>query len=196
MCRMAVLPPAFTKSGSVLVVVDIQELFRSVISDMELVIANSSRLVRFCKTVGIPIVVTEQYPEKLGTTVAEVRREVEPWEPIEKLAFSCGGSAEFRAELKELGRGQVIVCGIETHVCVYQTVRDLLREGYQVALAADAVSSRLPMNREIGLEAMRGLGAQIVSTELLMFELLQVALTDDFRAVSGILRENPRPAGG
>jgi len=195
MRRMASLPPAFTKAGSVLVVVDIQELFRSVISDMELVIANSSRLVRFCLTVGIPIVVTEQYPEKLGTTVEELRGGVEPWAPIEKLAFSCGGSAEFRARLKELGRGQVIVCGIETHVCVYQTVRDLLREGYQVGLAADAVSSRLPMNREIGLEAMRGLGAQIVSTELLMFELLEVALTDDFRAVSGILRENPRPAG-
>jgi len=189
-------PPSFTKAGSVLVVVDIQELFRSVISDMEMVIANSSRLARFCEELSIPIVVTEQYPEKLGATVGEVREALKVWEPIEKLAFSCGGSAEFRARLKALGRQQVIVCGIETHVCVYQTVRDLLREGYQVGLAADAVSSRLPMSRTIGLEAMRDLGAQIVSTELLMFEILEVALTDDFRAVSGILRENPVPASG
>ena len=190
------LPPAFTKAGSVLVVVDIQELFRSVIADMELVIANSSRLARFCQELEIPIVATEQYPEKLGTTVGEVREALPVWEPIEKLAFSSVGSPEFRAKLKEYGRQQVIVCGIETHVCVYQTVRDLLREGYQVGLAADAVSSRLSMSRQIGLEAMRDLGAQIVSTELLMFEILEVALTDDFRGVSGILRENPVPTPG
>lgn len=187
-------PASFTKTDSALVVVDIQELFRSVISDMELVLANSSRLVRFCQQLEVPVVVTEQYPAKLGTTVEELRAPLKEWNPIEKIAFSCGGCPEFLNRLNQLGRKQILLCGIETHVCVYQTARDLVREGYQVALAADAVSSRLPLNREIGIEAMRDLGVQIMSTEMLMFEILDVALTDDFKAVSGILRENPTPA--
>jgi isochorismate hydrolase len=189
-------PLPFTKSDSVLVVVDIQEVFRSAISEMELVIANSSRLARFCDQLKIPIVVTEQYPEKLGATVAEVRGALDPWDPIEKLAFSCAGSEVFLDRLKEIGRNQVILCGIETHVCVYQTARDLVSRGYQVALATDAVSSRQLANKEIGLGWMRDLGVQIMSTEMLMFEILEVALTDDFRSVSGILRENPLPTDG
>jgi nicotinamidase-related amidase len=183
--------PSFTKTGSVLVVVDIQEVFRSAIFDMERVIANSSRLARFCTELKIPVVVTEQYPAKLGATVEEIRGPLGNPPTIEKLAFSCAGATEFTDRLGAIGNNQVILCGIETHVCVYQTARDLVRRGYQVALAADAVSSRLPMNREIGIETMRDLGVQIMSTEMLMFEILEVALTDDFRAVSSILRENP-----
>jgi nicotinamidase-related amidase len=190
---MPVTPKPFTQDDSTLVVVDIQSLFRSLIHDMDLVLANSSRLARFFQTLKMPVVVTEHYSSKLGGTVEDLAAQITPWEPIEKITFSCAGNEDFLNRLQETGRRQVILCGIETHVCVYQTARDLLNKNYQVALAADAVSSRLALNRELGIDAMRDLGVQIMSTEMLMFEILKVALTDDFRAVSDILKENPKP---
>ena len=185
-------PPAFTKDDSVLVVVDIQGLFRSLIDDIGLVIANSSRLMRFFAKLDLPMVVTEHYPEKLGGTVPELA-ELTTSPPVEKISFSCAGCDDFISRLEATGRRQVILCGIETHVCVYQTARDLLEKGFQVAVAADAVSSRLALSRDLGLRAMEQVGTRIMSTEMLMFEILQVALTDDFRAVAAELKECPRP---
>jgi nicotinamidase-related amidase len=184
------LPPRLEKQRTALLLIDMQEKFRHVIDAMPGVVAQCSRLVRFCAPLGIPVVATEQYPAGLGHTLPELKGILpEGVAPLEKTAFSCGGDEGFRRRVAELRREQWILCGIETHVCVYQTALDLLRDGRQVALAADAVSSRRPRDRELGLSRMRDLGVQVMSTEMILFEILKQAGTDDFRAVAAILKE-------
>jgi len=146
------------------------------------VVANSSRLIRFCRTLDIPIRVTEQYPRGLGHTIPEIAALCGDNKAAEKVRFSSYGCTD-------LDRPQWIVCGIETHVCVYQTVRDLLAEGKQVAVAVDAVSSCNASDREAGLAYMRDLGAQMMSTQMLMFEVLRDAGTPAFKSVADILKE-------
>jgi nicotinamidase-related amidase len=174
---------------SALVVVDVQERFRELIDGMPGVIAGCSRLIRFCARLGIPILVTEQYPDGLGRTVAELAELLPEHAPLEKLTFSCCGDESFARAVRGLGREQLVVCGIETHVCVYQTVRDLLAAGHPVAVAADAVSSRRVRDREVALARMRDLGAQIMTVEMILFEILHEAGTREFKRVTDILKE-------
>lgn len=190
---MSKLPRRLKLNRSVLVVVDIQETFRKLIHDMGHVIANTSRLMRFSERLEVPVIVTEHYPEKLGGTVPQLAGLAAAGEPVEKISFSCAGDAGFLARLHATRRDQVILCGIETHVCVYQTARDLLADGFQVIAAADAVSSRQISNRNLGLAYMRDLGVQIMTTEMIMFELLRVARTPEFKSVADVLKENPLP---
>ncbi|MBU0742513.1 hydrolase [bacterium] len=186
-------PRRLEKNSIALVVIDIQQLFRPLIHEADLVIANASRLIRFADKLDIPILLTEHYPQKLGPTVTELSDLIPRVEPIEKISFSCAGDHHFMSRLKSTHREQVVLCGIETHVCVYQTARDLLEEGYQVVVAADAVSSRQVSNRNLGLAYMRDIGVQVMTSEMSFFELLRIARTDDFRTVADILKENPRP---
>jgi nicotinamidase-related amidase len=185
---MARVPARLEKKNCILIVVDMQERFRDLIADMDGVILACGRLIRFCDRLDIPIVVTEQYPQALGRTVPELASLVPDGAPIEKLTFSCAGDRHFGARLQVLGRSQVILCGIETHVCVYQTAFDLLAQGRQVAVAADAVSSRLAANRDLGLARMRELGAPVMPVEMIMFEILREAGTADFKAVADLLK--------
>ena len=136
----------------------------------------------FGRTLGMPVRITEQYPKGLGATVPEIAALLEGDEPAQKMRFSCRGCTD-------LDRPQWIVCGIESHVCVYQTVRDLLADGKQVAVAVDAVSSCDVSDRETALAYMRDLGAQLMSTQMLMFEVLRDAGTPEFKSVAGILKE-------
>jgi isochorismate hydrolase len=183
-------PPArFEIARTALVVVDIQEKFRGLIHGMDRVIEAASRLIRFAGQVDIPILVTEHYPRGLGETVPEVRSLLEPFAPVEKIHFSCCGSAEFNQALKDCGRSQIILCGIETHVCIYQTAFDLLHQDNQVAVAIDAVSSCSAVDREIGLRRMSEIGVQSMGAQMLMFELLKKAGTPQFKAVADILKE-------
>lgn len=165
-----------------LLVVDLQERFRDRIDGMPGVIANGARLIRFCRELGMPVRITEQYPKGLGKTVPEIAG-LTAGTPAEKLRFSCFGATE-------LDRAQWIVCGIETHVCVYQTVRDLLAAGRQVAVAVDAVSSQRVADREIGLAYMRDLGTQLMSTQMIMFEILRDAGTPEFKRVAHLLKDS------
>ena len=184
------LPPRLEKHHVALLVIDMQERFRDLIDGMPGVAAQCSRLVRFCARLEIPVVVTEQYPVALGRTLPELAGVLpKGTAPIEKTTFSCGGDEGFRKAVAGLRREQWVLCGIETHVCVYQTALDLLRDGRQVALAADAVSSRRPRDREMALGRMRDLGVQMMSTEMVLFEILRQAGTPDFRAVAAILKE-------
>ncbi len=186
-------PRRLDKKDTALVVVDIQTLFRPLIHEMDLVIANASRLMRFADRLEIPILLTEHYSQKLGPTVDELSDLVPRNEPIEKISFSCTGDSLFMTRLKSTHRNQVILCGIESHVCVYQTARDLMEDGYQVVVAADAVSSRQVSNRNLGLAYMRDIGVQVMTSEMVFFEILRIARTDDFRMVADILKENPQP---
>ncbi|MHC4937453.1 MAG: isochorismatase family protein [Planctomycetota bacterium] len=172
--------PILERDKTGLLVIDLQERFKDIIDGMPRVVANSSRLIRYCGKLDIPVHLTEQYPKGLGHTVPEIAELCDP--AAEKLLFSSGEAFDY-------DRPQWIVCGIETHVCVYQTVRDLLARGKQVAVAVDAVSSCDASDREIGLAYMRDLGAQMMSTQMIMFEILREAGTPAFRSVADILKE-------
>ncbi len=185
------LPARLETARTVLVVVDIQEKFRDLIHGMDQVVAGTSRLIRFCQFLDIPILVTEHYPRGLGVTISEIRRLFKPFACIEKIHFSCYGNADFKEALKRLGGDQIILCGIETHVCIYQTAFDLLRQGKQVAVAVDAVSSCSATDREIGLKRMSEIGVQSMGVQMLMFEILRQAGTEQFKKVAPILKEQP-----
>ncbi len=183
------LPDRLSADRCVLVVIDIQEKFRDLIHGMDQVLAGTDRLIRFCQQLEIPMVATEHYPRGLGVTVPEIRNLCSPFEPIEKIDFSCAGCAPFNKALNDLNSDQVILCGIEAHVCVYQTAFDLLRQGKQVIVAVDAVSSCSAANREIGLRRTAELGAQNMGVQMLMFEILGKAGTPEFKNVANLLKD-------
>ncbi len=179
------------RENTVLVVIDVQEKLMPVIDRSAEVILNIERLVRGCHILGVPAILTEQYVKGLGPTVDRVRRALEKtsgYEPIEKSCFSAYGCEAFSARLASLGRKQVFIAGVETHVCVYQTVQDLLARDVSVSVIADAVSSRTPQNREIALQRLVSDGAKLSSTEMALFELTVTAGTDQFRAISRLVK--------
>jgi nicotinamidase-related amidase len=169
-----------------LVVVDVQEGFRRAIPDFERVAKATATLMEGAEAMGIPIVVTEQYPKGLGETVPEVAEHIpQGTEPLEKVCFSAADADGFDLG----GRDQALVCGIETHVCVNQTVLDLLDGGTQVQVVEDAVGSRTEENKRIGLHKMERAGAVLTSVETALFELLGRAGTDEFKTVQKLILE-------
>jgi nicotinamidase-related amidase len=173
---------------AVLVVVDVQgKLARQMVGCDDL-FDRIGRMIRGCRTLDVPIVWAEQYPKGLGPTVPEVARHLEGLAPIEKNAFSCWGDAGFRAALEATGRRQVLVCGIETHICVYQTVRDLLEDGYDVEVVVDCVSSRTDASKAIGLERVRHAGARSTNVEMALYEMLGKAGGERFKKILEIVK--------
>ncbi len=173
---------------SVLVIVDIQERIIPKIFDSRTVVSNAVALIKSAKILDIPIIVTEQYPKGLGLTILEIKDLIIPWQPIEKICFSCFGSSDFSRKLKELKRNSLILCGIESHVCITQTALSGLKSGYSVFFVKDAISSRTKNNRETGFERMVQAGAIPVSTEMAMFELLREAGTGKFKQIAGMIK--------
>lgn len=169
---------------SLLLIVDVQERLVPAVHEPATVVENCAWLVNLAKELAVPVLISEQYPKGLGSTVAEIRDLVEEWELVEKVHFSCAAETSAREAIDEAGREQVIVAGTEAHVCVLQTVLQLLESGREVFVVADAVSSRVPQNAEAGLNRMRQAGAQIVTREMVFFEWLQKAGTDQFKALS------------
>ncbi len=170
-----------------LLVIDIQERLISAMKNSEKIINAAEKLVKGAKVLDLPILCTEQYPERLGPTVSQIATHLDD-ERISKLSFSCGGSDQFRAALQKTNRKQIIVCGIETHVCVHQTVLDLLDGGYDVHVVADAVDSRKESDRDIALQRMQAEGAKLASVEMLLFELLKEAGTPLFKKILDIVK--------
>lgn len=180
-----------SRANAVFVIIDVQQKLMPVIDNADAVLRNIERLVRGAYILGVPALITEQYVKGLGPTVDSVRaafEETSGYRPIEKACFSAHGCEAFTAQLAALERRQIIVAGVETHVCVYQTVSDLLASGFEVTLVADAVSSRTAENREIALRRMVSEGAKLSSTEMVLFELLGVSGTEDFRAISRLIK--------
>ena len=168
-----------------LVVIDVQEAFRKAIPSFDEVAAASATLVQGARAIGVPIVATEQYPKGLGETVPEIAEHLPPdVRPLDKLRFSAAEADGFDLE----GRDQALVCGIETHVCVNQTVLDLLERDVQVHVATDAVGSRTEANRAIGLERMERAGATLTSVEMALFELLGGSDADAFKEVQALVK--------
>jgi nicotinamidase-related amidase len=176
------------KAESALLVIDIQERLLPAIFERERVVQNAVRLIKGAAILGIPIFATEQYRKGLGATVSEVAAALGEVAPAEKLAFSACGAADLSAALKGRKITSVILCGIESHVCVCQTSLDLLDANYCVFVVADAVSSRTPENHRIGLERMRDSGAVIASTEMVLFELLEKARTEEFKSILPLVK--------
>jgi len=175
------------RSRAALVVVDVQEGFRPAVLDFERVAHNVATLVRGARILGLPTLVTEQYPKGLGRTVAEVAEHLDVT-PLEKVCFSAVDAAGFTGALHEAQRDQVLLCGIETHVCVNQTAEDLIAEGVEVHVAQDAVSSRTADNRALGLHKMERSGAVTTSVETALFELLRQAGTPEFKEVQALVK--------
>ena len=172
-----------------LAVIDVQEAFRQHIPDFAELAARCGLVVRAAQLLGLPVVVTEQYPKGLGRTAPEVAAALPGgFEPLEKTAFSSCGAQAFVARLEAAGARQVILCGIEAHVCVNQTAHDLLARGYQVHLLADCVSSRTAENRQAGLDKMLRSGAIPSSTELALFELMRDARHEQFKAIQKLIK--------
>ena len=176
------------RANTVLVVIDVQEKLMPVIDGAKGVVRNVERLVRGAAILTIPVIVTEQYVKGLGPTVAPIREALADYRPIEKDCFSAHGCAAFTAQLAALERRQILVAGVETHVCVYQTVLDLIAAGFEVTLVADALSSRTAENKEIALKRMISEGAKLSSTEMALFEMTGVSGTDEFRSISRLIK--------
>ncbi len=178
------------RSGIALVVIDMQEKFRPAIHQFPRVVENCSKLIHAFKLFGIPIVHTEQYPQGIGPTVAELADILGGGaeKPIEKLEFSCMRNKEFKDRLKALGAETLVICGVEAHVCVLQTALDAARIGLEVYLVEDAVSSRKESDWKTALTRAPQSGVYSVSTEMLIFQLLDKAGTEEFKAVQKIVK--------
>ena len=177
-----------SRTNAVLIIIDIQGNLAQAMYDKENLFANGVKLIQGIKAFNLPIIVTEQIPQKLGQTIPQIAAQLEGINHIAKETFSCWDDQNFIKQLKALNRKHIIIAGIECHVCVYQTALDLISNGYTVYLVADAVSSRTPENRQIGIDAMKSAGAHITSTEMVLFELLRTAADTKFKDIFKIVK--------
>lgn len=176
------------EENSLLVVIDIQGTLARISADCELLFESTRKLIQGARVFHLPIIVTEQIPEKLGPTIPEIDTLLEGIGKIPKETFSCCDNAAFMEALNKADRKQILLCGIESHICVYQTAMDLLGRGYEVHVVADAVSSRTAQNREIGIIKMAHAGAHLTSTETVLFELLKTAASNKFKDIFKIVK--------
>ena len=182
-------PVLLDRRRAALAVIDMQEAFRPIIADFAETAQRIALMIQACKVLNVPIIITEQYPKGLGRTVAEIAEHLpENTTPIEKLSFSACGVQEFDTQLRERHAEQVMVCGIEAHICVSQTAHDLLQLGYQVHLLSDAMTARLSRNREVALQKLVRSGALLSSLEMAMFELCGGAGTPEFKQVQNLVK--------
>lgn len=178
----------FSRKNALLLAIDIQERLLPQIHESSHLVNKALILVESCKILNLPILVTEQYPEGIGPTVAALAPALDQCRKIGKRTFSCCREPSFMKALKATGKNQVIITGIETHVCVFQTAADLLQNGYAVQVTADAVGSRTTFNKEIGLARMRALGVEITSVESAVFELLETSACPEFKQILRYLK--------
>jgi len=171
-----------------LLIIDIQERILPVINNYQRVVDGTLKLIKGFKVLGLPIFYTEQYPKGLGPTVQSITEALGDIKPFDKMSFSCSGAVNLFDELRSKNLLQVVVCGIEAHVCVQQTVLDLSENGFQINLAADAVSSRKEIDYSVALERMRHHGIEVSTTESILFELLNICGTSQFKDISKIVK--------
>lgn len=178
----------FTIDKSVMLLVDVQGQLAQLMHENETLFNSLEILIQGMKIMGIPIIWMEQIPSKLGGTTERIATLMEGESPIEKFSFSCCGAPEFMTRFEALGQKQVILTGIEAHICVYQTGMELLGRGCEVQVVSDCVSSRTLENKNIGLSRLDRSGAGITSVEMLFFELLKVAEGDVFKQIVKLIK--------
>ncbi|HLR32063.1 MAG TPA: hydrolase [Fodinibius sp.] len=176
------------KDQTLLVLVDVQGKLAEIVHESGQVLANMAKLIQGLQLLEVPVIWLEQYPEGLGDTSEQLKKYLDNQEPIRKMTFSACRSPEFTNALEAAGRTQVLVAGIETHVCVYQTAAMLKERDYEVEVVADAVSSRTRQNKEIGLAKMQHLGIAPTSVEMVLYELMEAAGTETFKKMLKIIK--------
>lgn len=176
------------RDNSLLLIIDIQEKLFPYIYKNEELRDRTNRLIEGCKTLGLKIIVTEQYTKGLGLTISPLRESLEGAEVIEKTSFSCCGSTSIDAAIKAADKEFIIIAGIESHVCVLQTVIDLCSMGYTPVIVDDCVSSRNPNDKSVAIERMRKEGALISTYESILFELLGDSKAPEFKTISKIVK--------
>jgi nicotinamidase-related amidase len=182
-------PELMNPQDTVLLVVDVQQKLMPLIPAAARIIWNLRRLIDGAEATGLKVLATEQYPQGLGPTVAELAGRLGTIPA--KATFSCGGCEPFAESLQASGASKVMVSGIEAHVCVQQTVLDLLAGGYRVFVPVDAVGSRYPVDFETGLKRMESAGATLTTTEAALFEWCGTSGTPQFKKISALVREQP-----
>ena len=182
------VPSALNTDNALLLLIDFQERLFPVMYEKEKLLSNVVKLVKGAKALEIPIILTEQYPKGLGPTIPEIKELLPDIKPVEKVCFSCTDEKSFNKALEALKRQQVLIAGIEAHICVYQTAMALGRAGYQVQVVGDCVSSRDPENKLAALFKMGAAGISPTTAEMALFELLKVAKGDKFKQISSIVK--------
>lgn len=175
-------------SQAVLLFIDVQGRLAELMHERQRLFDNLNRMLAGCRVLDVPALVTEQNPEKLGPTREEFAENLRDLPVFPKFCFSSAGASEVACHLREQNRRQVILVGIETHICVWQTAVDLLADGYEVFVVADAVGSRHPDNKDLALARLREEGATIVSTEMALMEMLRDSASPAFRDLLKIIR--------
>jgi len=176
---------------SCLLVIDVQDKLAPAVEAVDRVIANAGVLMRAAARIKVPVLMSEQYPRGLGATVEALAGLAPDGAVMEKMHFSCAADAAIRARIGQIGqagRPQIVVCGIEAHVCVLQTALELVEYGHPVFLAADATASRKPSDRDAAIRRMERAGIEIVTTEMVLFEWLRRAGTPEFKELSKLIR--------
>ena len=173
---------------TVLLIIDMQEKLARVMAEKEFLVLNLQKLIKGAGVLGLPVILTEQYPQGLGKTIPEVITLLPDIKPLTKMCFSCCDNENFLEKLKSSKRQQVLIAGIESHVCVYQTSSALMGAGYEVQVVADCVSSRILANKKIAIHKMRDMGIGITGIEIALFELLKTAENKNFKDISQIVK--------
>lgn len=184
------MQPNTLQSGqTVFVVIDMQESYRPVISEFVEMSARIALMTHATRLLNVPLIITEQYPEGLGRTAGEILSVLPPdYEVIEKISFSSCGATSFMTKLEESKAWQVILCGVESHICVSQTTHDLIANGYQVHLLSDCITARTQHNKKVGIEKMVRSGAILSSIEMALFELMRDAKHEQFKAIQKLIK--------
>ena len=177
-----------TKEDTLLIVIDFQEKLMPAMHDKEELEDRTVRLIKGTEALGIPKIVTQQYTRGIGNTIPSISEALGEFTPIDKTSFSCLGNEDFAEQLREYGRKNIVICGIEAHICVLQTALQLMEEGYRVYVAADCISSRNINDKLWGAERMERAGAVITTYEAVLYEILGDAKAEGFKAVSAIVK--------
>ena len=180
-----------TRGNTATLVIDIQERLVSKITDHERICWNAGRLIDAALLLGMPVQMTEQYPQGLGHTVAWLGQKLGP--PVEKRMFSCRECNELISGFSNSGIANVLICGIETHVCVQQTALDLIASGFGVFVAVDAVGSRFPLDHSTALARMQSAGVTLTTTESALFEWCETSGADEFKSISKLVQQQYAP---
>ena len=183
-------PNLFTKENSAVLLIDYQERFVPVLHDNDEIIKNIKLLLSGANIYKLPVFVSEQVPEKLGPTINDFKEHLLGAKLFSKKTMSCCGQPGFIEELKNKNIKKIAICGIEAHVCVLQTSLDLLNNNFQVHLAVDAITSRIPYNKDIAIEKIKAAGAIISSVETILFEMAYEAGTEEFKRLQQLFKNN------
>lgn len=178
----------FTIENSIIVVIDVQGELANLVHEKDKLFKNIKSLIKASQLLKVPCIYTEQVPEKIGPTISLIKNDLLDATAITKVTFSCYLEEKFRAELKKLKRKQIIICGIEAHVCVFQTVADLIEKGFSVGVVSDAVSSRQLEDKNVALTRMASLGVEMLTLQMIVTELMRTSKHEKFREVLALIK--------